>query len=170
MWIHAPFTQLTAFLQHYLHCKQLSLDITSACMLVPGYLLPMLKSLVSGMRLFKRYSKGVALFEHTSRTGSSAPSAGLAWPVYVLTDALSDAAPVLEKGDALHRLHNATVKNRYPLPRLDDLFDKLFGAQYLSCLDAASVFHQILLRSENKPKTAFRTPLVITSLGYFPLA
>ena len=52
-----------------------------------------------------------------------------------------------------------TVKNRYPLPRIDDFFDKLFGAQYLSCLDAASGFHQILLKDEDKAKTAFRTPV-----------
>ena len=55
-------------------------------------------------------------------------------------------------------LNKITVKNRYPLPRIDDLFDKLFGAQYFSCLDAASGFHQILLKDEDKPKTAFRTP------------
>ena len=55
-------------------------------------------------------------------------------------------------------LNKVTVKNRYPLPRIDDLFDKLFGAKYFSCLDAASGFHQILLKDEDKPKTAFRTP------------
>ena len=55
-------------------------------------------------------------------------------------------------------LNKITVKNRYPLPRIDDLFDKLFGAQYFSCLDAASGFHQVLLKDEDKPKTAFRTP------------
>ncbi|KAL0040176.1 hypothetical protein WJX79_009953 [Trebouxia sp. C0005] len=55
-------------------------------------------------------------------------------------------------------LNKVIVKNRYPLPRIDDLFDKVFGAQYFSCLDAASGFHQILLKDEDKPKTAFRTP------------
>ena len=55
-------------------------------------------------------------------------------------------------------LNKITVKNRYPLPRIDDLFDKLFGAQYFSCLDAASGFHQVLLKDDDKPKTAFRTP------------
>ena len=55
-------------------------------------------------------------------------------------------------------LNKVTVKNRYPLPRIDDLFDKLFGAKYFSCLDAASGFHQILLKEADKPKTAFRTP------------
>ena len=55
-------------------------------------------------------------------------------------------------------LNKITVKNRYPLPRIDDLFDKLFGAKYFSCLDAATGFHQILLKDADKPKTAFRTP------------
>ena len=55
-------------------------------------------------------------------------------------------------------LNKITVKNRYPLPRIDDLFDELFGAQYFSCLDAASWLYQILLRDKEKPKTAFRTP------------
>ena len=55
-------------------------------------------------------------------------------------------------------LNKLTVKNRYPLPRIDDLFDKLHGAQYFSSLDAASGFHQILLKTEDRPKTAFRTP------------
>ena len=60
--------------------------------------------------------------------------------------------------DYMVAVNKITVKNRYPLPRIDDLFDKLFGAQYFSCLDAASGFHQILLKDEDKPKTAFRTP------------
>ena len=55
-------------------------------------------------------------------------------------------------------LNKVAVKNHYPLPRIDDLFDKLFGAQYFSCLDAASELHQILLRDEDKSKTAFRIP------------
>ena len=55
-------------------------------------------------------------------------------------------------------LNKITVKNRYPLPGISDLFDKLFGAKYFSCLDAASGFHQILLRHEDKPKTAFKDP------------
>ena len=68
IWINAPFTQLPAFLQHYLHCKQMFPDATSACILIPGYLLPALKSLLSGMRLLKRFTKGSALFEQVSIT------------------------------------------------------------------------------------------------------
>ncbi len=55
-------------------------------------------------------------------------------------------------------LNKMTVKNRYPLPRIDDLFDKLQGSQFFTSLDAASGFHQILLQESDRPKTAFRTP------------
>ncbi len=55
-------------------------------------------------------------------------------------------------------LNKLTIKNRFPLPRIDDLFDKLQGSQYFTSLDAASGFHQILLQESDRPKTAFRTP------------
>ncbi len=51
-----------------------------------------------------------------------------------------------------------TIKNRFPLPRIENLFDKLQGSQYFTSLDAASGFHQILLQESDRPKTAFRTP------------
>ena len=47
-------------------------------------------------------------------------------------------------------LNKLAVKNQYPLPRIDDLFDQLHGAKYHSSLDAASGFHQILLKSAKK--------------------
>jgi len=71
---------------------------------------------------------------------------------------------VLKKGGALRMvidyraLNKLTVKNRYPLPRIDDLFDQLQGSQYLTSLETASGFHQILLQEFDRPKTAFRTP------------
>lgn len=55
-------------------------------------------------------------------------------------------------------LNKVTVKNQFPLPRINDLFDELHGDQYLTSL-AASGFHQTLLREEDCPKTAFRTLL-----------
>ena len=51
-------------------------------------------------------------------------------------------------------LNNLTVKNWFPLPRIDDLFDALHGANCFTSLDAASGFHQILPKSEDRPKTA----------------
>jgi hypothetical protein len=55
-------------------------------------------------------------------------------------------------------LNKQTIKNRYPLPRIDDLFDQLAGAQIFSSLDLAQGYHQILISDEDAPKTAFRTP------------
>jgi transposase InsO family protein len=56
-------------------------------------------------------------------------------------------------------LNKITVKNRYPLPRIDDLLDTLAGAKVFSSLDLTSGYHQIRIEPEDVPKTAFRTPL-----------
>lgn len=98
IWINAPFTQLTTFVQHYLHCKQLSPDNTTGCVLVPGYLMPVLKPLLSGMTCLKRFTKGAAIFEQSTRSGSMATSPSLQWPVYVFTDVPTAAEQALGRG------------------------------------------------------------------------
>ncbi|GJY93054.1 putative reverse transcriptase domain-containing protein [Tanacetum coccineum] len=54
-------------------------------------------------------------------------------------------------------LNKLTVKNRYPLPRINDLFDQLQGSRVYSKIDLRSGYHQLRVREEDIPKTAFRT-------------
>src|SRR6185312_5431886 len=53
-------------------------------------------------------------------------------------------------------LNDQTVKNRYPLPRIDELFDRLQGAKYFTSIDLRSGYHQIRVAEQDVPKTAFR--------------
>jgi len=55
------------------------------------------------------------------------------------------------------QLNKVTIKNRYPLPRIDDLMDQLVGARVLSKIDLRSGYHQIKVKDEDMQKTAFRT-------------
>ena len=75
-------------------------------------------------------------------------------------------APVLfvKKKDGSLRLCNdyrelnkVTIRNQYPLPHIDDLFDQLQGARVLSKIDLRSGYHQLKIRSEDVSKTAFKT-------------
>jgi hypothetical protein len=52
-------------------------------------------------------------------------------------------------------LNDVTVKNKYPLPRIDDLFDQLRGACVFSKIDFRSGYHQLKVRECDIPKTAF---------------
>ncbi|KAJ9565973.1 hypothetical protein OSB04_001939 [Centaurea solstitialis] len=75
-------------------------------------------------------------------------------------------APILfvKKKDDSHRmcvdyreLNKVTIKNRYPLPRIDDLFDQLQGAAWFSKIDLRSGYHQLKVKEADVHKTAFRT-------------
>ena len=54
-------------------------------------------------------------------------------------------------------LNKVTVKNKYPLPRIDDLFDQLKGASVFSKIDLRSGYHQLKIKESDVPKSAFRT-------------
>ena len=55
------------------------------------------------------------------------------------------------------KLNKMTVKNKYLLPRIDDLFDQLKGASVFSKIDLRSGYHQLRIKDANVHKTAFRT-------------
>uniref|UniRef100_A0A1S4D0Z5 RNA-directed DNA polymerase homolog n=1 Tax=Nicotiana tabacum TaxID=4097 RepID=A0A1S4D0Z5_TOBAC len=55
------------------------------------------------------------------------------------------------------QLNKVTIKNKYPLLRIDDLFDQFQGAKVFSNIDLRSGYHQLRIRASDVPKTAFRT-------------
>ncbi|KAA3466121.1 DNA/RNA polymerases superfamily protein [Gossypium australe] len=55
------------------------------------------------------------------------------------------------------QLNKVTVKNKYPLPRIDDLFDQLKGATVFSKIDLRSGYYQLRVKDSDVPKTTFRT-------------
>jgi hypothetical protein len=56
-----------------------------------------------------------------------------------------------------YSLNEVTIKNKYPLPRIDDLFDQLKGACVFSKIDLRSGYHQQKIRASDIPKTVFIT-------------
>ncbi|GKB84607.1 putative reverse transcriptase domain-containing protein [Tanacetum coccineum] len=71
-----------------------------------------------------------------------------------LSDQLQE---LFDKGFIRPKLNKLTVKNRYPLPRIDDLFDQLQGSSVYSKIDLRSRYHQLRVQEEDIPKIAFQT-------------
>jgi hypothetical protein len=70
----------------------------------------------------------------------------------------------VEKKDGTQRmcvdyqsLNEVTIKNKYPLPRIEDLFDQMKGASMFSKIDLRSGYHQLKIQETDIPKTAFHT-------------
>jgi hypothetical protein len=54
-------------------------------------------------------------------------------------------------------LNEVTIKNKFPLPRIEDLFDQIKGASVFSKIDLRSGYHQLKIQESDNPKTAFRS-------------
>eukprot|EP00798_Chlamydomonas_sp_ICE-L_P026126 gene26126-biopygen20617 len=66
------------------------------------------------------------------------------------------------------KLNKVTIPNRYPLPRIDDLFDQVRGAKVFSNLDLRNAYHNIRLHDSDVPKTAFITPMGLYEFKVLP--
>ena len=55
------------------------------------------------------------------------------------------------------QLNRVTIKNKYPLPRIDDLFDQLQGARVFSKINLRSGYHQLKIKESDVPKMTFKT-------------
>lgn len=85
VWLHAPFSQLSQYIEHYVLQKQTQPHTTSACILVPFRGKPV-HSALSAMRVVRYYPKGYHLFEGAAEGGKRKRVPGLPWPVGVYYD------------------------------------------------------------------------------------
>nr|GFC27168.1 putative reverse transcriptase domain-containing protein [Tanacetum cinerariifolium] len=78
-------------------------------------------------------------------------------PYRLAPSGMKDLSEQLKELSDKGELNELTVKNHYPLPRIDDLFDQLQGSSVYSKIDLRSGYHQLRVREEDIPKIAFRT-------------
>ena len=77
------------------------------------------------------------------------------WGTLILFEKKKDRT--LRLGIDYRQLNRVTIKNQYPLPRIDDLFDQLRGVRVYSKIDLRTCYHQLRVRETGTPKTAFKT-------------
>ena len=92
------------------------------------------------------------LLHHESIELSRSPYAA---PVIFVTKKTGEMRMVFD----YRALNSIIVKSRYPLPRIEDIFDKLAGSKFFSCLDLQQGYHPIRIPDSDREKTAFRTPM-----------
>ncbi len=115
IWVNAPFTLLPEVVHHYLQCKQAA-PSTTACIVVPGFLLPVMRPFLKGMHILKTYGKGSTLFDAPTASGKRRAMAGTHWPVHVFTDALMPTHIPPVAGQQCHPLHKAIVHRPSAVP------------------------------------------------------
>ena len=125
---------LNEFIEHYHDCKALT-PTTTACILVPQFLLPALRPLLKGMHIIKTFSKGSSMFDSPTLSGQRRPMTGVHWPVHVFIDAPLPVkvAPVVT-GQKCHPLHNAAIHECFdslspPVPLSNSPLAMLFSGQ-----------------------------------------
>lgn len=114
IWVDAPCTLLPEFVQHYVQCKQAT--SSAACIVVPGFLLPVMCPFLKGMHIVKTYSKGSTLSDSPTASGKRRVMAGTHRPVHVFTDAVmpTHIAPVA--GRQCHLVNKAVVHQPSAVP------------------------------------------------------
>ena len=107
--------------------------------------------------LHHQSSKDLAVFDEYIREGLANGTIRVSKSPYgamALVVRKNDKTRVVVDYRALNEL---TIKNKYPLPLMDELFDRVHGAKWFSKLDLRTGFHQIRMAEEDIEKTAFRT-------------
>ncbi len=115
IWVNAPVTLLLEFVQHYLQCKQAA-PSTTACIVVPGFLLPVMRPFLKGVHILRTYRKGSTLFDGPTASGKRRAMAGTHWPVHVFTDAVMPTHVPPVAGQQCHPLHKAVVHQPSAVP------------------------------------------------------